>query len=119
MGIVSTGRQPTPLDETEIDSIRILLANSLSITPHAYLQVGDKVVISDGPLNGASGYIVKTETARFVVSISLLQRSVSVELSGDWLKKVSETSKLSASATSIYAAPKSDGNACSYSGVSA
>lgn len=87
VNIVSVGRQPAPLDNSEVESIRILLNSSLPISPHSYLTIGDQVAICDGPLTGASGYIVQADTRRLVVSITLLQRSVSVDVPETWLVK--------------------------------
>lgn len=89
LNIVSTGKTPSPIDESEIESIKVLIKSDLPLSPHAYLQVGDKVMICDGPLSGACGYVVQTNTKRLVVSITLLQRAVSVEVPGYWLEKLS------------------------------
>jgi transcription antitermination factor NusG len=88
VNIVSSGRTPIPLDDIEIESLKVLMESALPIDAHPYLRVGDKVVISEGPLNGASGYIVQTDNRRLVVSITLLQRSVAVDVAGEWLEKI-------------------------------
>lgn len=103
LNVVSTGRNPAPIDESEIESIRVLLQSNLPLSPHAFLQVGDKVIIRDGPLSGASGYVLETNTKKLVVSITLLQRSVSAEVSGYRLERLSRQPDKEALAEAAYA----------------
>jgi transcriptional antiterminator NusG len=107
MNVVSNGRIPIPLDETEIESLKVLVRSSLSLNPHPYLKVGDRVIISHGPLAGASGCIVQTDRNRLIVSITLLQRSVAVDVASEWLEKCHESSNRvgSASAPLLRQAP--------------
>lgn len=82
--VVSTGQIPRPLDDGEIEALRILVASKLHLEPWPYLEVGQRVRIVRGPLNGAEGIITAAQRQkRLVVSITLLQRSVSVEIPED------------------------------------
>jgi len=84
--ILGLGHQPTPLDPSEITSLRTTLEKSLSAAAVPFLETGNKVRISDGPLNGVEGIIVAIrDTARIVLNISLLQRSVLAEVDSAWL----------------------------------
>jgi len=87
VNIVSNGRVPLPIHEREIDSLRIVLRSMMPVTPQEYLSVGDPVRITEGPLAGAEGHIVQHQPDRLIVSITLLQRSVSVAVQVDWLEK--------------------------------
>jgi transcriptional antiterminator NusG len=88
VNIVSNGRVPLPIDDREIESLRIVLRSMMPVTPQEYLSVGDPVRITEGPLAGAEGHIVQHQPDRLIVSITLLQRSVSVAVQVDWLEKV-------------------------------
>jgi transcription antitermination factor NusG len=88
LNVVSNGKIPIPLDSAEIESLQVLVNSDLPIGPHPYLAVGDKVIISNGPLAGAQGWIMQTDCKRLIVSITLLQRSVAVAVAGEWLEKV-------------------------------
>jgi hypothetical protein len=46
-----------------------------------------------GPLLGAEGCVIQSGSDRLIVSITLLQRSVSVEVSSQWLEKLSTISR--------------------------
>jgi transcription antitermination factor NusG len=79
--VVSFGRTPVPLAESEIESIRAMIASGLPVGPWPFLNTGQTVRIEHGPLCGLEGILVQLKDAwRVVVSVPLLQRSVSVEL---------------------------------------
>jgi len=87
MNVVSNGKIPLPIDEREIESLRIVLRSMMPVSPHEYLSVGDRVRITEGPLAGAEGYIVQHKPELLIVSITLLQRAVSVAVQVHWLEK--------------------------------
>ena len=54
------------------------------------MNLGEKVRIEIGPLAGVEGILVALKGSnRLVVSVSLLQRSVSVEINESWVIPVS------------------------------
>lgn len=58
-----------------------MLASGLPVTPYPYLKEGDFVYIHRGPLQGLEGILVQIKNLwRVVVSVTLLQRSVAVEV---------------------------------------
>ncbi len=83
LGLVSFGGAPKPVDDIEIESLRILVAGGSPLTVLPDLVEGRWVKVVDGPLAGAVGVIkeVNREKMRLVVNITLLGRSVSVLLS--------------------------------------
>jgi transcription antitermination factor NusG len=80
--IVGFGRTPMPVSETEIDNLRRVVASGAAAEPHhQYLTVGERVRIREGSLAGVEGILVDVKNSwRIVLSVELLQRSVSVEL---------------------------------------
>ena len=79
--IVGTGRAPVPVPDIEIESLKTLVANAAEVLPHEYLDVGQRVRVSSGPLNGLEGIVSDVKSQRrIVVSITLLQRSVAAEI---------------------------------------
>jgi len=82
--IVGYNHVPIPVDEAEIDAIRTLVASGLPNRPCAYFQVGNRVRIETGALRGLEGILLELKgKRRLVLSISLLQRSVSVEIDSE------------------------------------
>jgi transcription antitermination factor NusG len=81
IGIVGVGKTPAPIREEELDGIRAVLRSGLAVHSRSYLPVGAPVRIDRGPLTGVEGIITNSGNAcRLVVSITLLQRSVAVEI---------------------------------------
>jgi transcription antitermination factor NusG len=81
MQIVGANRLPIPVDEVEISAIQTLVASGIPNQPWPFLQVGERVRIESGSLCGLEGILMDFKgTHRLVLSITLLQRSVSVEI---------------------------------------
>lgn len=82
--IVGYNHVPIPVDEQEITAIRRLVASGVPNFPCAYLAVGSKVRIDAGALRGLEGILIDVKgKRRLVLSITLLQRSVAVEIDSD------------------------------------
>jgi transcription antitermination factor NusG len=83
---VGIGKIPAPVDEAEIAAIQHAVRSGFAVEPWAYLRVGQLVRLDGGPLAGLEGILVETKNeCRVVVSVSLLQRSVAVEIERDWV----------------------------------
>jgi transcription antitermination factor NusG len=73
--------KPAPVASSEIEALRRGTTGSIVVRPHPYLQAGRKVRISNGPLVGTEGiFLRRKHQTRLVISISLIQRSVSMEI---------------------------------------
>jgi transcription antitermination factor NusG len=79
--IVGFNNIPAAVDEAEIVSIQRLVSSGIQHQPCGFLAVGDRVRISAGPLLGLEGILTGIKgNHRLVLSVSLLQRSVAVEI---------------------------------------
>ena len=84
--VVGIAGRPIPVEESEIESLRTLVRCSVPLFPQAFLRLGQKVLIRNGPLTGVEGVLEQFEkNCRITVSISLLQRSVSAEIDAEWV----------------------------------
>jgi transcription termination/antitermination protein NusG len=83
--IVGIGNTPVPVDEQELESLRVLVHAGLPLNRDEPYVVGQAVRIDAGPLAGACGVVTGLRERRLVVSITLLQRSISVELRREWI----------------------------------
>jgi len=89
--IVGTGRSPAPLDDTEISSLQAAVASGLPRQPWPYLEAGTRVKLRHGNLAGLEGIFVNFKgNHRVVLSVSLLQRSVALEVDLSWVVPVPE-----------------------------
>lgn len=87
--IVGVGKTPIPVEEEEIEAIERVQTSGLSAMPWPYMQVGNVAQIVDGPLRGLTGIVVKIKSGvKLVLSVSLLQRSVAVEVERNWVGEV-------------------------------
>ena len=79
--VVGFGKLPEHVPDAEIERVRRMVESGLLVTPYPYVQVGQAVLIDRGPLSGVEGILVELKgKLRLVVSINLLQRSVSAEV---------------------------------------
>jgi transcription antitermination factor NusG len=72
-----------PVPDEEMTAIHGVVNAGLTVFPHPHQPLeGDRVRVLRGPLAGVEGVFLRGRPDRglFVVSISLLQRSVAVEL---------------------------------------
>jgi len=85
--VVGFNRTPIPVEDAEIDAIQNLVASGFPSQPWPFLQAGDRVQINSGPLRGLEGLLVELKGShRLVVSVTLLQRSVAVEIDSALVK---------------------------------
>jgi transcription antitermination factor NusG len=93
VGLVGFGAGPTPIPDNEIESIRRIIGSGLLVAPWPFLNIGQSVLIERGPLTGVEGILKEVKkTFRLVVSVELLQRSVSVEIDRNWVRPLSKMS---------------------------
>jgi transcription antitermination factor NusG len=87
--IVGIGKTPIPIDDNEITAIQIASESRLEREPWPYLQVGQKVRVECGPLCGVEGILLNFKGQhRLVLSVTLLQRSIAVEVDSAWVSSV-------------------------------
>jgi transcription antitermination factor NusG len=87
--LVGVGRNPEPVNESEIEAIQSVLRSGLPVTPWPSLMVGQKVRLKHGPLRGLEGVLTKIANQhRMYVAVTLLKRSISVEVSPEWIHPI-------------------------------
>ena len=89
--VVGAGKTPVMVDDNELQTIRRVMESGMAAQPWPYLKVGETVRIETGPLEGLLGIVTRIKNSyRLVVSVSLLMRSVSVELDSKWIKPIAQ-----------------------------
>jgi transcription antitermination factor NusG len=89
VGIVGCGKVPTSVDSAELDAIRSVVESGVLARPWPFLRVGHQVVLRRGPLAGLEGILLGFKSGqRVVLSITLLQRSVAVDVDADWVRPI-------------------------------
>lgn len=80
VSIVGSGREPMPLQHSEIVSLRAGL-DLRRAEPHAFLNIGERARIKFGPLTGFEGIVVrKNNGLRVVLTLQQIMKSVAVEV---------------------------------------
>jgi transcription antitermination factor NusG len=85
--IVAVAGTPAPVDEIEIANLQRVVDSGICARPWPFLKVGDRVRIEEGPLRGTHGILeVSKDENRLIVSVTLLQRSVAVNVDRRWVR---------------------------------
>jgi transcriptional antiterminator NusG len=90
--LVGFGKIPAPVPDQEIETVRRMVQSGLFVMPWPFLELGHRVLIERGPLAGVEGNLEEVKgKCRLVVSVQLLQRSVSAEVDRDWIRPLPPT----------------------------
>ena len=91
--IVGYNRVPIPIDDHEINALQLMVQSGLPNQPWPYVRIGDRVQIEAGPLRGIEGILVAVKAGhRLILSVTLLQRSVAVQIDSSFVRPVDKPS---------------------------
>jgi transcription termination/antitermination protein NusG len=89
--IVGAANHPVAIDETEIAAIQAAAMSGLPSRPWPFIQIGQSVRIERGPLCGLEGVLLDFKSHhRLVLSVTLLQRSIAVQVEDAWVTPISQ-----------------------------
>ena len=95
--IVGFGREAAPVEDAELTALRMVLASGAPVAPCEYLQSGDAVEVTKGPMQGLRGSLLEVKGSwRVVMSVELLQRSVSVEIDRARIRRIENEMSMTA-----------------------
>ena len=73
----------TPIPDAEIQTVHTVLEQCVQVQLHPYLNVGKRVRIRGGCLNGIEGILTAISGSEsMVVSVQLIQRSIAMRITG-------------------------------------
>jgi transcription antitermination factor NusG len=102
--LVGFGKIPAPIPDQEIENVRQMVQSGLFVMPWPFLELGHRVLIERGPLAGLEGILDEVKgKCRLVVSVQLLQRSVSAEVDRDWIRPLPTNRPIRSDATTTNA----------------
>lgn len=84
---VKSGKQIASVRDTQIAQLRTITDNvrDIEVTDH-FIQPGENVVITNGPLTGVSGEVVAINNkSKIIVKIETLNRSLIISLPGEYV----------------------------------
>jgi transcription antitermination factor NusG len=83
LSFVGSERVGTPIPDEEIESLQIAIRQKIPFAVHPFISVGNRVRIRGGALDGVEGTLLgHSGDKRLVISVELLQRSVSFRVEG-------------------------------------
>ena len=92
--IVGYGRTAISVSDEEIQSLQLAVSSGMPKQPWPYLEVGQRVRVNYGTLSGLEGILVNVKgNHRVILSVTLLQRSVAMEVETSWLSVVKEEAR--------------------------
>jgi transcription antitermination factor NusG len=91
IGLVGMRGVGTPIPENEIYSIQQIMETRIPFASHPYLSIGRRVRIRGGAFDGIEGILQSINgDQKLVVSVELIQRSLSLTISGCRVEPVFE-----------------------------
>jgi transcription antitermination factor NusG len=86
--ILSFGGKPAVIPTSEIQALRRSTDCQYKLTPHPFLNTGDRLRIKSGPLAGTEGILTrKKDIYRLVLSVEMLGRSAAVEIDASLVER--------------------------------
>lgn len=79
--LLSFNGAPAPIDDREIEAVRLCLERGATMEPRPLFELGDHVRVCGGPLRGLEGRISRCkDERRLLVPITLINQSIAVEV---------------------------------------
>lgn len=90
--LVENAGRPAEIPDEQIESLRIVLATVFNPEGHPFLNVGDRVRVRSGPMEGAEGILLRVaeNKHRLVISVDYVNQALSVEIDAASVEKVEE-----------------------------
>jgi transcription antitermination factor NusG len=89
-GFVGVRGLGIPVPEEQIDSLKTLLANQIPMKEHPFLQIGQRVRIKGGALDGVEGILAGQDDRNLIISVEPIHRSLSVSIDGYGFEAIKE-----------------------------
>lgn len=83
LGFVSFGNGAVPIPDVEIENLRTVLAGMVPYTPYPFLNIGQRVRIRGGALDGVEGMLLaRNGNNTLVISVEPIRRSLAISIDG-------------------------------------
>jgi transcription antitermination factor NusG len=80
---------PCALPNSEIETMQKCLVRNVHLEPHPFVQVGRRVRVKTGPLEGLEGIVIrKKNRVRFVISLDLINCAAAAEIEAAALEPI-------------------------------
>jgi transcriptional antiterminator NusG len=87
--VVGPRGRGVPIPDKEIEDVQTLVNQRIPLAPYPFLNVGERVRIRGGSLDGVEGILAARNADRsLVVSVQLIRRSLAIRLAGYHVERV-------------------------------
>ena len=84
---VGINHKPSSIPESQIDWLQRIISESIEVLRERYLNVGERVRVTSGPLIGVEGIVTRIQgVSRVIVSIAAIEQSVSIQVPAELLE---------------------------------
>src|SRR5450432_1878375 len=92
--VVGSGKVAIPVPDSEIEALQVAMRSEVASEPWPYLRAGERVKVNCGRLSGLEGILVNFKgNHRVVLSVTLLQRSLALEVDLSWVTSLEQTGR--------------------------
>jgi transcription antitermination factor NusG len=103
ISVVGQGRIPLPVDDGEMAALQTVVSSGFRAEPWPFLELGQRIRIEHDVLQGLEGILINFKgNHRIVVSVSLLRRSVALEIDRSCVKAVGPARVASREAIAVH-----------------
>ena len=90
VNILGAKKAPLAIPVEQIESVSKIVESGIDPLPHPYLNVGERIVVVDGPLRGAIGIFQRFNDKKgtLVISVDLLGRSLAAEVDNNVVERL-------------------------------
>jgi len=86
LAVVGLGTEAKAIPDAEIEAVERVVLSGFAAGPCPFIGEGQRIRIKQGPLESVEGILLRRKSEwRLVVSITMLQRSVSIEIDASWI----------------------------------
>jgi len=84
---VGINQKPSWIPDLQIDWLKRIIAESLDVHYERYLEVGNRVRVTGGPLVGVEGIVGRVHgVSHVIVSIAAIEQSISIQVPAELLE---------------------------------
>lgn len=89
MNLVSFNGHPSPIPESQIYTLKLVLDEMQFVNNASYFSIGERVRVIRGVLQGVEGVLIQRKnSSSLVISIDGIKQAISVEISPNDLEKI-------------------------------
>ena len=86
INVVGKGKVAVPIDPAQIENIRAAVNSGQNVQPWPRLDLGERVRVEFGPLQGVEGTLLRYKNAsQLILAVDLMQRAIAVDVDEDWV----------------------------------